>query len=117
MQNENPYPNDCAVSQAVRMLSGKWKLIIIYYLIGGTKRFNELRRLIPGITQQMLTAQLRELEADGVISRKVYAEVPPRVEYTLTASGRQLQPILEALGKWETAHQAQVTDSRPSDVG
>lgn len=104
METINPYPDDCTVGSAVRMLSGKWKLIIIYYLLSGTKRFNELKRLMPRVTQQMLTSQLRELERDGVVHREVYAEVPPRVEYSLTESGRALAPILAALGEWGEAH-------------
>jgi DNA-binding HxlR family transcriptional regulator len=95
---------DCPVSQAVQVLGGKWKIIIIYYLTHGTKRFNELKRLIPDVTQQMLTMQLRELEQDGVIHRNVYAQVPPKVEYSLTEAGWALEPILTALGQWSAAH-------------
>lgn len=82
------------------MAGGKWKPIIIHYLIGGTKRFGELRRLIGGITQRSLTLQLRELEECGVITRQVFAEVPPRVEYTLTEFGLTLQPVLSAMKEW-----------------
>lgn len=82
------------------MAGGKWKPIIIHYLIGGTKRFGELRRLIGGITQRSLTLQLRELEECGVITRQVFAEVPPRVEYTLTEFGFTLQPVLSAMKEW-----------------
>lgn len=90
----------CAVEATVHVAGGKWKPIIIHYLIGGTKRFGELRRLIGGITQRSLTLQLRELEECGVITRKVFAEVPPRVEYTLTEFGLTLIPVLSAMKEW-----------------
>lgn len=92
--NTATYSPDCAVIYAVGLLGGKWKLVIIYYLIQETKRFNELRRLIPDVTQQMLTLQLRELERDGIVHRQIYAQVPPKVEYSLTPHGRHLEPIL-----------------------
>jgi DNA-binding HxlR family transcriptional regulator len=84
----------------LRILGGKWKLSILCALLDGTKRFSELRRLNSGITQRMLTNQLRELEVDLVVSRKVYAEVPPKVEYSLTEIGKKLQPILQQLEEW-----------------
>lgn len=86
--------------RAFSMLSGKWKLEIMWLLNQRVHRFGELRKAIPGITQHMLTAQLRELEADGLISRTVYAEVPPRVEYEMTAKARGLGPTMEALTAW-----------------
>jgi len=86
--------------RAFSMLSGKWKLEIMWLLNQRVRRFGELRKAIPGITQHMLTAQLRELEADGLISRTVYAEVPPRVEYEMTAKARGLGPTMEALTAW-----------------
>jgi DNA-binding HxlR family transcriptional regulator len=90
----------CAVEATVHVAGGKWKPIIIHYLISGTKRFGELRRLIGGITQRSLTLQLRELEESGVITREVFAEVPPRVEYTLTEFGMTLAPVLSAMMEW-----------------
>ena len=90
----------CPVVRAVRALEGKWKLYIIYHLINGTMRFGELRRAIPGVTQQMLTMQLRELEADGIVNRKVFPEVPPKVEYSLTPLGLELRTITEGLTAW-----------------
>lgn len=90
----------CAVEAALDVIGNKWKGAILYHLLEGTKRFNELRRLIPGATQRILTLQLRELEADGVIDRKVYAEVPPKVEYALTENGRNLKQALLALRTW-----------------
>lgn len=86
--------------RAFALLSGKWKLEIMWLLNQRIYRFNELRKAIPGITQHMLTAQLRELEADGLVSRTVYAEVPPRVEYEITAKARGLGPTMEALTAW-----------------
>lgn len=90
----------CPVEAAMRVMGGKWKPLILFYLMDGTKRFGELRRLIPGITQQMLTLQLRELERDGIIHREVYREVPPKVEYSLTDLGRALDPTLRAMLDW-----------------
>src|SRR5438874_1094300 len=86
--------------RAFAMLSGKWKLEILWLLYGRVHRFGELKRAIPGITQHMLTTQLRELEADGLVSRQVFAEVPPRVEYRLTPAALSLQPVMDALIAW-----------------
>jgi DNA-binding HxlR family transcriptional regulator len=86
--------------RAFALLSGKWKLEIMWLLNKRIYRFGELRKAIPGITQHMLTAQLRELEADGLVSRTVFAEVPPRVEYAITAKARGLGPTMEALTGW-----------------
>lgn len=88
------------IRRAFTLLSGKWKLEIMWLLNQRIYRFNELRKAIPGITQHMLTAQLRELEADGLVSRTVFAEVPPRVEYEITAKARGLGPTMEALTVW-----------------
>ncbi|KAB2692063.1 winged helix-turn-helix transcriptional regulator [Brucella pseudogrignonensis] len=90
----------CAVEAAISLLDGKWKSVVLYHLLDGTLRFNELRRQIPGVTQRMLTNQLRELEEDGLIERKVYAQVPPKVEYSLSPLGRSIEPILLALKDW-----------------
>lgn len=86
--------------RAFALLSGKWKLEIMWLLSQRMYRFGELRKAIPGITQHMLTAQLRELEADGLVSREVFAEVPPRVEYQITQKARGLGPTMEALTAW-----------------
>ncbi|MBY5791840.1 MULTISPECIES: winged helix-turn-helix transcriptional regulator [Rhizobium] len=86
--------------RAFALLSGKWKLEIMWLLHQRVHRFGELRKAIPGITQHMLTAQLRELEADGLVSRTVFAEVPPRVEYAITQKARGLGPTMEALTAW-----------------
>lgn len=90
--------------RAFALLSGKWKLEIMWLLNQRVHRFGELRKAIPGITQHMLTAQLRELEADGLIERTVFAEVPPRVEYEMTNKARGLGPTMEALTIWWTKH-------------
>lgn len=90
----------CAVEAALDVIGNKWKGVILFHLLDGTKRFNELRRLIPSVTQRMLTLQLRELEKDEIIVRKIYPQVPPKVEYSLTKSGQTLKPILLALRKW-----------------
>jgi len=91
---------DCPVTRAVAVLGGKWKLHIVFQLMQGTRRFSELRRAIPDVTQQMLTAQLRELEADGLITRTVYPVVPPKVEYALTPLGAKLRALTDALEVW-----------------
>ncbi|WAH39260.1 winged helix-turn-helix transcriptional regulator [Alicyclobacillus dauci] len=87
------------------IISGKWKLIILFHLMPDkVLRFNELKRLIPGITQRMLTKQLRELEQSDIIERTIYPEIPPRVEYSITEYGRTLQPILQMMHQWGEAH-------------
>ena len=86
--------------RAVGMISGRWKLEILWLLSQGTHRFGELKRGLPGITQHMLTAQLRALEKDGLIKRTIYAEVPPRVEYEITPNARRLRPIFVEIVKW-----------------
>ena len=90
----------CPVEACTEVVGGKWKGELLYILFTGTKRYGELRKLIPGTTQRMLTLQLRELEEDGVIVRKVYAEVPPRVEYSISKSGASLKPIVDAMWHW-----------------
>lgn len=90
----------CPVEGALQLIDGKWKGVILYHLLEETMRFNALRRRLPHVTQRMLTNQLRELEADGLIHREVYAEVPPRVEYSLTERGRSLAPVIAALKSW-----------------
>jgi DNA-binding HxlR family transcriptional regulator len=89
-----------AVEAALDELGGKWKPLILWVLIDGKLRFNQINKLLPSITQRMLTKQLREMEKDNLILRKVYAEVPPKVEYCLTPKGYSVIPILEALCDW-----------------
>jgi DNA-binding HxlR family transcriptional regulator len=90
----------CALDVTMELVGGKWKTIVLWYLRKDKKRFSELRRQIPGITEKMLSMQLRQLEKDGFISRTIHPEVPPRVEYELTPRGRTLQPLLEEIAKW-----------------
>jgi len=90
----------CPVEAALEQIAGKWKGLIVYHLMEGTLRFNELSRRVGPVTQRSLTKQLRELEADGIVHREVFPIVPPRVEYSLTAKGGELREIVKALGDW-----------------
>lgn len=90
----------CPVEATLSFLDGKWKGVILFHLMEGTLRFNELRRKLPAITQRMLTKQLRELEDCGLVSRTVYPVVPPRVDYALTPLGKSLEPVIRALAAW-----------------
>jgi DNA-binding HxlR family transcriptional regulator len=98
--------SNCPVKLTASIIGGKWKPSLLFYLEGHTRRFCELQRLIPGLTKKMLTQHLRELERDGIIRRKVYAEVPPRVEYSLTRHGESLKPILKLMSAWGARHRA-----------
>ncbi len=91
---------DCAVGTTVAVIGGKWKPILLFHLLGGPLRYSELARLLPRTSERMLTRSLRELETDGLVSRTVFAEVPVRVEYALTAHGRTLVPVLQAMSDW-----------------
>jgi DNA-binding HxlR family transcriptional regulator len=95
--------DECLVRPALNVIEGKWKPLILFQLKSGRKRFSELQKLLPEATQKVLTQQLRELERDGVIFRKVYPTIPPRVEYAFTPNGRKLRPALEALCNWTVA--------------
>ena len=108
---------DCRspVESALHAIGGKWKPLILWHLLEQTRRFGELRRQIPDITQKMLTQQLRELEADGLVHRQVYAEVPPRVEYSLTDLGRTLEAVLNVLCDWGKTFEEQIRGSEPED--
>lgn len=90
----------CPVETTLSLIGDKWKVLILRDLMPGTKRFGELKKSIGSVSQKVLTAQLRDMEANGLISRKVYAEVPPRVEYSLTNLGKSLKPILDAMKNW-----------------
>lgn len=96
----------CPVKLTADIIGGKWKPMILFYLEGGTRRFGELRKLIPGMTKKMLTQHLRELERDGIIHREVYAVVPPKVEYSLTKHGESLKPILKLMSAWGARHRS-----------
>ena len=110
--NVDTYP--CPVEVTVDVIGGKWKGLILYHLISGTKRFNELRRLMPKTTQRMLTLQLRELEKDGIIHREVYREIPPKVEYSLTNFGETLKPIIFLMRDWGEVYENEVLLKRQS---
>jgi DNA-binding HxlR family transcriptional regulator len=94
----------CPVEATLVVIGGKWKGVILYHLLERTYRFGELKKTMPGITQRMLTKQLRELEKDGIIHRKVYAEVPPKVEYSLTEVGEGLRSIVMMMRDWGRQH-------------
>ena len=94
----------CPVEATLELIGGKWKGVALFHLLEGTKRYNELKRDVGNVTQRMLTKQLRELEKDGLIVRKVFPVVPPHVEYSLSDKGRTLEPILVALREWGRTH-------------
>ena len=97
----------CPVETTLTLISDKWKVLILRDLMNGTLRFGELKKSIGHVTQKVLNAQLRQMEASGLLTRKVYAEVPPRVEYSLTPLGRSLQPIMDAMRVWREQYKQQ----------
>lgn len=99
---------NCPVEATVDVMGGKWKAPILWYLRSGTKRFAELRKMMPHVTERMLTHQLRELEHDGVVVRRIYAVVPPKVEYSLSDFGHSLGPVLEVMCRWGMKYQARL---------
>lgn len=105
MNDELPAGSTCCpVSDTLDIIGGKWKVLIIYHLQHAPRRFNELRRDLPAITQRMLTLQLKELVQDGLINRFDYQQVPPKVEYSLSEQGKTLMPVLEAMHLWGQSH-------------
>jgi len=100
--------SNCPAEATLLVIGGSWKVPILWHLSGEVKRFSQLRRDLQGVTQKMLTQQLRELERHGIVSRKVYPQVPPRVEYALTPRGRSLLPVVAAMCKWGTRWQARL---------
>jgi site-specific recombinase, phage integrase family len=111
-ETELTHSTCCPVVNTLDIIGGKWKVLILYYLYGETRRFNELQRLLAGVTQRMLTLQLRELEHDGIVHREVYPQVPPKVEYSLTAFGRTLMPVIEAMHRWGEQYAAECVKHR-----
>lgn len=106
LSNTKKCSSDCStVKTTLAVIGGKWKPLILYLLRENTLRFGEMYKHIRSITQKMLTQQLRELEADGLIARKVYPEVPPKVEYSITEYGKSLQPVLKSMSKWGRTHE------------
>ena len=99
----------CPVETTLTLISDKWKVLILRDLLPGTKRFGELKKSIGGVSQKVLTTQLRQMEDSGLLTRTVYPEVPPRVEYTLTELGYSLKPVLDAMGSWGEAYQRKNT--------
>lgn len=95
---------DCPVATTINLIGNKWKLLLFSDLLSGTKRFSELRKNLTGISQRVLTENLRNLENDGLIDREVFAEVPPRVEYSLNKTGLSLQPIIMTMAEWGTKY-------------
>ncbi len=91
---------DCPADKTLKVIGGKWKVPILYFLWTGTMRFGELRASLTQVSPKVLTEHLREMEADGLVKRKVFPQIPPRVEYSLTARGRSLKPVVEAMVKW-----------------
>jgi DNA-binding HxlR family transcriptional regulator len=105
-------PGDCPLADLIDMIGGRWKVLALWQLREGRKRFTELRRLMPGVTPKMLTQQLRQLEADGLVWREVFPQVPPKVEYSLTATGEELSELLVTLSKWAKAHMPTLESGR-----
>lgn len=105
--NDDMSGDGCPVEATLAVIGGKWKAVLIFHMMhGGTHRFAELRRKTHGISEQVLSRQLRELEADGIVFREAFAEVPPRVEYSLTEYGTSLKPVTEAMCHWGKRHMA-----------
>ena len=98
----------CPVETTLTLISDRWKILIIRDLMAGTQRFGELKKSLGTISQKVLTANLRQMEADGLVTRTVYAEVPPRVEYALTALGQSLSPVIDAMQEWGTGYQKMI---------
>jgi len=106
----------CPIEATLDVIGGRWKGVILFRLLDGKKRFGELKRLLPDVTQRMLTLQLRELESDGIVERTVYREVPPKVEYALTEFGRSLEPILLLLCDWGKRYDNETSRRTDSDL-
>ena len=102
----------CPVETTLKLIGNKWEVLVLRDLMPGTKRFGELKQSIGGISQKVLTTKLREMEADGLVERHVFAEVPPRVEYSLTPLGRTLKPVLDAMEQWGTAYKKRIAAGR-----
>ena len=107
----------CAVEATLAVVGGRWKPVLLFHLLEGRKRFSDLCRAVPNATQRMITLQLRELEADGVVARHVFAQVPPRVEYELTELGRSLEPLLLQMRDWVERFKATAQSRRPDQSG
>ena len=117
MNNEKINDNlpACPVETTLMLIGNKWKVLIIRDLLTGTKRFGELKKSIGKVSQKVLTTQLRDMEESGLISRKVYAEVPPKVEYTLTETGYSLKPIMDSMVDWGTWYKNHIASASPEE--
>jgi DNA-binding HxlR family transcriptional regulator len=104
---------DCPAEITLKVIGGRWKVILLYHLFQGVKRFSELQRALSGITQKMLTQQLREMERDGLIHREVYPEVPPKGEYSMTALGMTLEPVIRAMCEWGMKYKGGTLGQQP----
>jgi DNA-binding HxlR family transcriptional regulator len=117
-KRKNPIELNCGLDLVREVLYGKWKIHLLYFISEGVKRPGDLQRKIPRATRRVLNVQLKQLEQHGLVSRKIYAELPPRVEYKLTAFGRTVMPVIASLGKWGDDHQERlrrvITQSLPS---
>lgn len=96
----------CPAESTAKLIGGRWKIVILWYLFQGVKRFSELRRALDGVSQKVLTQQLRDMERDGIVARTVYAQVPLKVEYSITPLGLSLKPVVEAMHRWGVEHQS-----------
>lgn len=112
MRKEKIAVAECPVETAMILIGNKWKIFVLRELLDGTKRFNELQRSINGISQKVLTQNLRAMEKDGLVNRKVFAEVPPRVEYRLSELGDTLRPVIGVLGTWGVQYQELVSSGK-----
>ena len=99
-------PHICPAEKTAKLIGGRWKIVILWYLFQGVKRFSELHRALTGVTQKVLTQQLRDMERDGIVARTVYAQVPPKVEYSVTPLGLSLKPVVEAMHRWGIEHES-----------
>ncbi|MNC30883.1 HTH-type transcriptional activator HxlR [compost metagenome] len=108
MEQSKRYDLDCALSIVQQIIGGKWKLVLLWYISKEPRRFGEIHRAFPDITQAMLTKQLRELESNGLVHREIYREVPPRVEYSLTGLGEKFVPILGHMYDWGEKHSEEI---------
>jgi DNA-binding HxlR family transcriptional regulator len=100
----------CPAEITAKLIAGRWKIAILWYLFQDVRRFTELRRALTGVTQKVLTQQLREMERDGIIARQVFAQVPPKVEYSITPLGVSLKPVVEAMHRWGVSHTSSATN-------
>jgi len=105
---------DCPAELTADLIGGRWKIVLLWYLFQGVQRFSDLQRAVPGITQKVLTHQLREMEKSGLLIRTVYPEVPPKVEYQITPLGLTLKPVVDAMHQWGMKHAAGFSGSKGS---